>query len=405
MYLHSAICKACPDVWVDICDMSGTHMDNVIPRLVAGAYDVYAWTSTSLDYPLVEKLAQQIAGRTRSVHVLGGPHATAVDKHHHVFRAIFKGEAEATFPQFLRDLQAGEYQSVYAGARINQLDQLHFPYRGGPPQGRIMFEGAETSATIVGSRGCAHKCAFCASQCLWPGAVRFRTPASIAREVALLRDKGGITDFAFFDENLTSVTKHLEELCAALKPLRVHWRAQARVDTVDRSRLKLMREAGCREIDFGIESFDNHVLSVLVKRTSAAMNRRAIELAYDAGIPSRLFMMISTPGETHQETVDWNKQHLTELQGKYSVVNLYTFIPLPGTPVYENPGKYDVRIISRDLDRYNRHQYRRENGDVVNEPWSPMEINGMTREEQMDNIREMHDFVNTLSETNRGIQK
>jgi anaerobic magnesium-protoporphyrin IX monomethyl ester cyclase len=402
MYLHSAVRNACPDVWVDICDLADETVEAAIERLVSGQYDVFAWSATSRDYPLVEKLAQQVAAKTHGFHVLGGPHATAVDKHHYIFRVIFKGEGEQTFPAFLKGLRKGEYKTVYGGARIEELDNLHFPYRGGPPQGRIMAAGGDTSATIMGSRGCAHNCAFCAAKCLWPGRVRFRSPKSIAREVELLRDKGGIQDFVFWDENLTSSTQHLRETCAALKPLRIRWRAQARVDTVDRTKLKMMREAGCREVDFGVESFDNHVLECLCKRTTAELNKRAIELAYEADIPSRLYMMISTPGETYQETVEWNKQYLTELQGKYSVVCSNVFMPLPGTAVYESPEKFGVRFISRDFSRYFFYQYRREDGKITNESWSPIEIVGMSREEQMANIDEMQKFMGTLGAVNKG---
>jgi radical SAM superfamily enzyme YgiQ (UPF0313 family) len=175
------------------------------------------------------------------------------------------------------------------------------------------------------------------------------------------------------------------------------------VDTVDREKLRWMRDAGCREIDFGIESFDDVVLELMCKHSTAAANARAVELAHDAGIPVRLYMMISTPGETYRGTVKINKRYLEQLHGKYSVLCLNTFMPMPGTPIYERPEDYGVRFISRDLSRFMSYQYRREDGVVTNEPWSPIEITGLTREQQMENIRGMHEFADTLKATNKGV--
>lgn len=403
MYVHSAARKACPWAWVEIVETAALHPENIVPHLAAGQYDVCAWTATTLDYFTVRKLAQEVLGRTGAIQVIGGPHATVAEYIDPCFRVVFKGEGEQTFPKFLADYQRGEALSVYDAPRIERLDGLHFPYRGGATQGRIMRGGEEKSATIMGSRGCAHDCAFCASKCLWPGPVRFRSAESIAREVEVVRDRGGITDFAFYDENLTLSTSHLKTVCAAVKRLRIHWRAQARTDCVDRQKLEIMRDAGCREIDFGIESFDDRVLRFLVKGTTAKQNERAVELAKAAGIPARLFLMISTPGETFETTVERNKAALLHLQGAFDTVNLYTFMPLPGTPISREPEKYGVRIVSRDWDRYNRHQYRREDGEVTDAAWSPIEIGAMSREQQTENIVAMHEFVNGLSEVNTGV--
>jgi radical SAM superfamily enzyme YgiQ (UPF0313 family) len=385
MYLHSATRAACPWAWVDVCDLEGFHLDNVVPHLVAGTYDVYAWSATSRDYAVVLKLAQQIAGKVKGIHVLGGPHATVVDHHDFVFRAVFKGEGEVTFPRFLADLQRGEYETVYAGQRINRLEYLNFPYRGGAEQGPMLLGAENGSATVSTVRGCGYGCPSCAASALWPGVLRFRPPRSVAREVEILRDKGGIRDFVFWDENLTATTAYLRDVCAVLKPLRIHWRAAARSDVLGRAKLAMMHGAGCTDIDIDVVSFDNNVLTTLGKRTTGGMHVRMIELAAAEGMRARLHLMISTPGETCPETVDWNVAEVTRLEGKYGDVDCRIFMPWPGTGVAAHPEKFGVRLLGDE----EIHE--------AADPWSPIEIVGVSRQDQMESIRRMQEFVQKVN--------
>ena len=121
----------------------------------------------------------------------------------------------------------------------------------------------------------------------------------------------------------------------------------------------------------------------------------AIKRAHSAGLPTGLFVMIGTPGETYGATVDANLHWLRDrLDGQYHDLRLYVFMPLPGSPIYERPEDFGVKIVSRDFESYNRHAFRRDHaGARVPASWSPIRIDGMTYEQQVANIERMVAFA------------
>ncbi len=403
-YLAAYVRQELPWLEVQIVDFSTERNPQAAMLGVLPRQDVCGWTATSLDYETARGMARRVTQLDSDVvHLLGGAHATALPDQvdMDVFTSVICGEGELALTRCLLDIgHDRQPRRVYASAAIEDLDTLPFPDRL-KPEAKQVQGGEGQSATIMCSRGCAHQCAFCATQCMWPGGVRFRSPGNVAAEVEELVEQG-VTDFAFIDDSLTLSKPWLTKLCDLLKPLKIRWRALSRVDRATSETLRMMSWAGCTEICYGVESFDQNVLDALRKGTTIAQAKKAILAAAGAGLTTRVFLMISTPGESYRMTVERNKRSLEDLGKAVGMVSLSTFMPLPGTPIWMKPEDYGIEIAEPDLSKMNRYWYR-PHGE--NKPWSPIRIDGMTYTEQLENISEMRHVLSALDRANTGVPR
>ncbi len=386
-YLLASVREHCPWVEARILDLSTTTPDAAVDALED--YDVCAYTATSVDYRLTHDLACRVRERHGSMQVIGGPHVTLAETRDPVWASIFKGEGERTIVQFCEDVRDGSVKRRYQEDPIEWLDSLPMPLREGFRPGERVH--------VMASRGCCHNCSFCASNGMWPGPVRYRSPTNVVVELRRLVKSHGIEDFTMYDDNVMARRGWLEEFCQRVRPLKLRWRAQARSDNVNPAALKHMRDAGCVDLGLGIESFDEHVLGMLAKGVRPGGHAHAIRAAHELGFHTRLLMMISTPGEAAGRTVDVNIEWLQRLKGQYGAVQLYIFMPLPGSAVYERPAAFGVQFVSRELDRFQWYGDRpNARGGLQQELFSPIAIAGMTREEQGENRTRMFAFVDGL---------
>ena len=111
------------------------------------------------------------------------------------------------------------------------------------------------------------------------------------------------------------------------------WTCLARVDTVDKQTLRLMKKAGCWQILYGIESGDQEVLDRLQKGITIEEIKEALKMTHEVGIKSKGFFILGTPFETKataERTIEFMKEiALDDFHMTY-------FTPFPGTAIYNN---------------------------------------------------------------------
>jgi radical SAM superfamily enzyme YgiQ (UPF0313 family) len=174
--------------------------------------------------------------------------------------------------------------------------------------------------------------------------MQYRGGESARAELLHLKETYGIEGFSIVDDNFVVARQKVMEICDSIKDLGLKWSALSRVDTVDRELLEKMRDAGCIEIKFGVESGSEEILRAMRKRITKQTIQKAFETCNEVGINAKAFIIHGYPGEntrTTQETIDL----LKSLQHIIKRVSLFRFVPLPGTQVYDQLDPAGNRLI------------------------------------------------------------
>jgi len=348
---------------VEICNFAGYSNDEAIEKLPKAR--LYGITVTSMEVLQANRFAKRIRGKyAKSNIILGGPGTLAKERtDFNQIDSICLGDGEYSILNALSDAIKGKMRAIYYGKPVSYLDAMPLPARHllKDKQGGDIFAYGKKyakgdSTIILSSRGCPCQCAFCTAPALHDK-VRLRDAQSVANEMQYVKENFGIKQFRFSDDMFTVNKQRVFDMCDAIGPLDVYWRISCRVKPLDDDMIKAMYQAGCREFSFGIESFDDKVLRGLKKGTTARDNVIALERSMKHGMGTRILMMIRTPFQT-SETIANNKFFLSHVP--YSIVACTAFIPIPGSDVWNNPDKYNIEILDRDLDKYNFYMFNSE---------------------------------------------
>jgi len=326
---------------------------------------LYGITATSLEIPIANEFSRKIKWRfPRARIIVGGP-GVASPRHINLnfIDCMFFGEAESMISRVYKQAKTGTLPINYVGKNIENLDEIPFPARHllDNQGGKIFAYGKEYKGTgstiILSSRGCPHNCAFCASPSITDKKVRFRSPKNVAEEIKHVIDTYDIRQIRFSDDMFTANRKRVLELCKLLKPLDIVWRISCRAKPCDDELFQAMYDAGLREMSIGVESFDDNVLKFMNKGITVADNVKCLETCAKIGIKTRILFMIRTPGQTLR-TVERNIEMLEKVP--YDIVACTTYVPIPGSDIWNNPDKYDIEIINKSLEDYNFYFFGKE---------------------------------------------
>lgn len=201
----------------------------------------------------------------------------------------------------------------------NHLYNMHPPFGA---YGRV--------AAIETIRGCNYGCNFCSIQ----QSVRFRPVDHVIEELSLLAHKG-YREFHFVDPTFSIDRERAALLCEAIisKFPGIYWTCKNRTDTVSPQLLKLMKQAGCYMIAYGIESGDNEILRQLNKKITVEEIRRTLQATRKANIRSLSYILIGSPGES-EETVKNTVQMLIDEKVDFALFG--ELMPDTESPLFRN---------------------------------------------------------------------
>ncbi|MFA6023162.1 MAG: radical SAM protein [Candidatus Pacearchaeota archaeon] len=340
---------------VRVSDLRGKDLGEL--ENIIGNADVYGITASTPDYLTAKEIAFKIKSKNyKSKIIIGGIHATSVpneiDK---IFDKVVIGEGEQIISKILKDINKGDKTRFYQDSPIENLDEIPFPaYHLIPFESAFSknaFEvGGEPAAAVITSRGCPYSCSFCASRKMWPGKVRFRSTSNVINEVNWLKKDYGIKNFRFQDDTMTFDYKKIKSLCEELAPLEIKWRAATRVDKISLEVLKSMKNSGCEEIAFGVESLCQDALDKVGKRVEVSDFYKAMNISKEAGLKTRLYFIIGLPGEAPgfaDRLIKFTQE--TNPDG----IDVSTLVPYPGSDIYHHPEKYGIVIKPENFSKYN----------------------------------------------------
>lgn len=286
-----------------------------------------------------------------SIIVVGGPHPSATGaemlKNSDIDICV-AGEGETTLVELL--------QAIEAGGSLDGIDSLFFrngtEYRCTPPRALSAildvpgFPFQYAQETLIGcedypsaafsyifaTRGCPHHCLFCGSREIWGRKPRFRSPEHVAAEITFLRHMG-VTSFHFDDDTFGVTSDYLQRLCHTLQRLcpGIVWSCEIHVRLVNDTHIRLMKKAGCRMIQLGIESGNNGILKNIRKGFVIGEALAACRLIVRHGIRLHTFFMAGFPWET-ETTLSDTRMVMEAIECEKIIYSLFT--PYPGTEAF-----------------------------------------------------------------------
>lgn len=173
-------------------------------------------------------------------------------------------------------------------------------------------------------------------------------------ELEHIKNKFDAKEFFIIDDTFTLNKARVLEFCGKLikKDLSFYWFCESRVDVISEEVLIAMYEAGCRWIQFGMESGNDEILAGIRKNISFSEIEEAIKLATNIGFRINLSLIIGHHLDT-RDTISETLEKAKYLKRKYQV-NVLAGIntPYPGTEVFEKREEYGLKILTKNWDRY-----------------------------------------------------
>ncbi|MBI5625516.1 MAG: cobalamin B12-binding domain-containing protein [Elusimicrobia bacterium] len=310
-------------------------IDACVERVLAAEPAVLGLSLISSTVFIAQEIARKIKERRPSVVVVaGGPHMSAAAEETMRRMPEFDigvfGEGELTAVELVRELAArswqprdldrvdgvvfrrgGELVRTQPRAYISDLDSLPFPAYDLLPDlaefyrlpGDCLKRLPATS--MIASRGCPKECTFCDRSTFGR---RFRA-YSVDYMVALIKHlmkEYGVRDVAFYDDNLMGSPPKLRAFCHRLmdEKLDLTWSCFGSIDFIKEDDFQLMKEAGCWQVSWGLESGSQRMLDLYRKKVKVEQMEKVLKASCDAGLDNRGFFILGGPGETRESMED-----------------------------------------------------------------------------------------------------
>jgi len=218
---------------------------------------------------------------------------------------------------------------------------------------------------VRASMGCPHRCNFCSFN-KDHRLTHIKPLDSLIDELKAIQERG-VKYIWFVDDNFRLGKNDLESVCRRFvdEEISLEWMCLMRPETLKDVDLTLLKQAGCREVQMGLESADPGVLSNMNKQSDPALNERVIKDLISAGINCAGYFIFGYPGETDKSieaTVAFIKR-LEEHDGPGHLNwSLFPFLLGPFSPIFDQRGEHDLdgymqewRHQTMDSDMARRH--------------------------------------------------
>lgn len=352
----------------DIRIIDGNACDGVEEETERFGPDIVGFTGHSPQIKEAVELSRAVRRwRPEVFQVIGGVHVSADPAGtltRGAFDAAVLGEGERTFTELVDTIaggapdrtrglrgtafiEGGEVVINPAREQITDLDAIPYPARDlfamdyymGPSFG-VRGKVSRGVTSITSSRGCPYNCLFCGVNIVFKKVRQFSRPYCIG-EITELVERYGARALYFADDTFTVNKAKVAEFCdmliASKLASKVKWTAQARanlIDWDDLEMLRLMKAAGCIQLEYGFESGSDRVLGILKQnRVTLADNQRAIDVTHASGLRTLGTFIVGTPGET-EEDVEMTREFVRRNLTRLDYFQTFICTPFPGSDLY-----------------------------------------------------------------------
>lgn len=258
--------------------------------------------------------------------------------------AVFIGDSEETWPQFLKDYLAGTLKPKYQ----QKLDDHNY-HPPGPRYDLLKGKAIGNFLPVQAGRGCVNTCSFCSIACLYEGTYHKRPIKEVLNDILAVKAQG-FSQFLLLDDNLFSDRDYSLALCQAIKPLKMRWMTQCEITIgSDPELLNAMYASGCFALSFGLESITQESLDTLEKPwAQVAKYDTWLRTIRDHGITLSTEMVIGADGDTLKSIQNTAK---AVAKWKIAVPRFYILTPIPGTLFFKQMATSD-RLYNTNIYDY-----------------------------------------------------
>jgi hypothetical protein len=286
-----------------------------------------------------------------------------------LFDAVVQGEGEETFASLFESYGRGGGLAPVPGALMAgrptaatdeppdllRIKELPAPNYDAMDLAAYSLSPDSTTVLYQLSRGCTDRCTFCSEWVFWR---RFRIldPLQAVDQPADMQRRYGFSEVLFTDSLLNGRVKRLRAFAEGVlaRNLKFEWGGFMRAQT-DADTLALLKRAGLRWVNVGIESMSDTTLTLMNKRRTEADNLGALRMFLENGIIVQSGLIPGFPGDTRARFLYTIKQ-LRALKREFPALLSFTNEPFtisPAQAIYKALGAYGLEPVpwsDRDLD-------------------------------------------------------
>ena len=257
--------------------------------------------------------------------------------------SVVIGEGEPLWPELLKDFENGCLRPLYVQSPRGQFDLRDAPM----PRFDLLDPAKYNRITVQTSRGCPHKCDFCASSILLTSRYKVKPVEKVIAEIHEIKKIWPRPFIEFADDNSFVHREHYKRLLRELSKEKLRWFTEADVRVAeDDELLGLLRDSGCQQVLIGLESPRRASLDGLEMKSNWKMRQQdsykaAIAKIQSYGITVNGCFILGLDGDPPDVFDD--VFHFVKDSGLYEVQ--ITFLTaFPGTPLYERL-RHEGRVI------------------------------------------------------------
>jgi hypothetical protein len=336
--------------------LDGSLYREIARDILRAGPDAVGMTSLGCNFICTLKVASYLrASRPDLPILLGGPHATVLDRlileRFPQFDLIVRNEAELKVLPVLQALADRRFDGVpgitYRKGReivanpgepvIDDLDSLpaaaydHYP---------IETLGL-TWLRVDAGRGCPFQCSFCSTASFFGRRYRLKSAARLCADLDALHARYGVTHFSLTHDLFTVNRNKVIDFCREVAGRGYTWKCSARMDCVDPQLLEIMRDAGCLEIYYGVETGSPRMQKLSQKRLDLSLFYPTLDATERLGMTETVSFITGYPQEEKADqdaTLDMiGSCFYRETPPHY--VQLHLLTPEPGTHLLTEFGR------------------------------------------------------------------
>ncbi len=282
--------------------------------------------------------------------------------------SLIIGEGEGGFAALLEDLSAGRAPArTYSGAPLPDLSIVPNPYLSG-----FLEREPGDPMYLETMRGCPNNCAYCYYGKAYPRVRRF--PEERLGQAFAWARAHGVPEIYLMDPAYDA-TPRWDTALETLKRLnttRIPLHTELRLESVTEKRAALMKDAGFRSVEVGLQSVTEEALDAVGRRWDRTGFVKGAGLLTQTGITVKTGIILGLPRDTLEGFKDTVR--FVDGLGLAGALEVYPLSILPGTRLRDSAAELGISWMSAP-------------------PYWVLSTPTMSQEEMMEAIRWTEDFL------------